>query len=239
MRNFTRSTLAAVAVAGFAAATLGLSSTASAATLTFTQLTGVTGGTPAGTAVYRADLSGTGVGTILSISIGDSNSGVGGATGRFSGFDLDAIRLSTGLCATAACAAGLPGLNVFDFVNGVVFTPGTQRAPAAPKLFGTGVTGTTVDNSIATLGAFDGNNDTLTAFGFVSMGDGGILSFNLSAAASTAGLYLYIGEVGDNGEVAGGNITISDSLVAIPLPGSLPLMLGALALGAGVLRRRR
>jgi len=234
-----RLALAAVAMTG-----LALSGPAAAASLTFTGLTGLTGGSPAQTAVFRADLSAAGLGTIQSITIGDSNSGFGGSGGAFSGFDLDAIKLSTDFCATADCAAGLVGLNVFDFtVAGLVFAPGTQRAPAAAQLFGTGAGGTTVDNAVATLGAFDANSSTgMDADGFVSMGDGGELSFNLTSAVSTAGLFLYIGEVGDNGEVAEGLITISADPVdprVIPLPGSLPLMLGGLVAGAAWLRRKR
>ena len=57
----------------------------------FTKLTGVTGGAPAGTAVYRADLSGLGLLDIASITIADNSSGLGGSPGQFTGFDLDAI----------------------------------------------------------------------------------------------------------------------------------------------------
>jgi hypothetical protein len=239
MNRLMRSTFGSTAVAG---AFLALSSAASAATVTFTQLTGITGGSPANTVVFRADLSGTGVGTIQSITIRDTP-GLGGAGGQFSGFDLDAIKFSSTSCADAACAAGLVGLPGFDFVNGVLFVPGTQRAPVDAKLFGTGPGGNTVDNAVATLGAFDANSTTGPgAGGFLSMGDGGQISFNLTGGGlSTAGLYLYIGEVGNNGEVAAGSITISSNPVdpsVIPLPGSLPLMLGALALGAGLLRRK-
>jgi hypothetical protein len=226
-----------------AVAGIVLSSGAAAATLSFTQLTGVVGGSPAETAVYRADLSTSGIGTLQSITIRDSNSGIGGAGGAFSGFDLDAIRLSTDLCATSACASALPGLNVFDFASSVVFAPGTQRAPAAAQLFGTGLGGGTVNNAVATLGAFDANAITdSTAFGFVSMGDGGQLSFNLTSILSTVGLYLYIGEVGNNGEVADGSITISSSPVdprVIPVPPALALMLGGLGVLGFAARRRR
>lgn len=235
----SRLAVAVVAASGFA-----LSSPVQAASLAFIELTGLTGGAPAQTAVFRADLSAAGLGSIQSITIGDSNSGFGGAGGAFSGFDLDAIKLSSNLCLTAACAAGLVGLNVFDFTaGGLVFAPGTQRAPAAAQLFGTGAGGATVNNAVATLGAFDANSSIgVDAAGFVSMGDGGQLSFNLTAAVATPGLYLYIGEVGNNGEVAGGSITISSSPVdpsVIPLPASLPLMLGGLVAGAAWLRRKR
>ncbi len=52
------------------------------------------GGTVAATAVFRADLSGAGIGTLQSITIRDNSFGIGGSTGQFSGFDLDAIILS-------------------------------------------------------------------------------------------------------------------------------------------------
>jgi hypothetical protein len=208
--------------------------------LTFTKLAGLTGGSPADTAVYVADLSGLTLAQIQSITIQDNSAGLGGSPGQFSGFDLDAIKLSTTLCADAACATGLTGLSVFDFTSGTVFTPGVQRAPADPKLFGTGPSGNTVDNSVATLADFDGNATTAIpgAAGFISMGDGGVLSFNLTSPVSTAGLYVYIGEVGDNGEVAAGSITASDRLVSTPEPGSI-LLLGTVAAGLLYGLRRR
>jgi hypothetical protein len=198
-------------------------SAAPAVPLTLTQLTGVTGGSPAETAVFKADLSSAGLGSILSISIRDSDSGAGGASGQFSGFDLDGIKLSLVDCADATCAASAAAESVFDFSGGALFSPGTQRPIADPKLFGTGPLGTTVDNTVATLGLFDGNSTTsILADGFMSLGDGGIITFNLTAATSTTGLFLYIGEVGNNGEVAASSIEISSSRV--PLPGTLALL---------------
>src|SRR4051794_23898343 len=202
--------------------------------ITFTPLSGLTGGSPAETAVYRADLSTTGLASILSIAIADNSFGLGGASGQFSGFDLDAVKLSTTLCTTASCAASLPGMAVFNFsAAGTVFAPGAQRAPADPKLFGTDATGNKVDNAVATLGLFDGNSTTAIpgAFGFVSLGDGGSLAFNLTSAVSPSSLYLYIGEVGDNGEVAAGRVTVSDvPATGAPEPASFLLIGSALVL---------
>ena len=182
--------------------------------VTFTKLTGLTGGSQKITGVYRADLSGLPLTSLQSITIIDNSDGLGGAKGRFTGFDLDAIMLSNTLSVQASSVQSLPTLPLFDFTpRGTMFGPGRQRPPTAPRLFGTYSTGGGVDNAIATLGSFDGNGGWLFSLGmdgFISMGDHGVLSFNLTTPVSLEGLFLYIGEVGDNGEVVAGEILISD-----------------------------
>jgi hypothetical protein len=206
--NFLRLSLATGLI------TLASVSSAIAETLNvdFTKLEGVTGGNPALTGVYRANLSNLGF-DINSIAIADSNSAQGGQPGKFSGFDLDAIKISNVLVNNATDAKNLLGLDVFDFTpSGTLFIPGNQRSSAEPTgLFGT--RGGNIDNSIATLQNFDANASAdANAFGLVSLGDGGKVVFNLkNPISNTTPLYLYIGEAGDNGEVASGQITVSDN----------------------------
>jgi hypothetical protein len=202
--------------------TSAYSATAGTLDLNFTKLQGLTGGNSGMTGVYRADLSNLGF-DISSIAITDSNSAIGGAPGKFTAFDFDAIKISNVLVNNATDAKNLSGLNVFDFTSsGTFFTPGTQRSPVDPEpLFG--VSGGMIDNSLATLQNFDGNSTAdANAFGFVSLGDGGTVVFNFKNPISTTSpLYLYIGEAGDNGETATGQITVSEKPREVPEPTSL------------------
>lgn len=207
--------------------------------LTFTKLAGLTGGAIPETAVYRADLSSAPFDDVLSVTILDNSFGLGGATGQFSGFDLDSIVLSTSFITSASQVNSLTLDNVFDYSPaGTLFTPGAQRPPVDAKLFGTSASGNQVDNSVARLQSFDGNSTTAIpgADGFISMGDGGILSLNLTDSVSPAGRYLYLGEVGDNGEVLAGSITVSNEQV--PEPTSL-LVMGQVCAGLLWMGRRR
>jgi hypothetical protein len=138
----------------------------------------------------------------------------------------------------ATAVNGIAGLNLFDFLAGTVFTPGSQRPPADPALFGT--TGGSIDNAIATLGNFDANSIVSSeSFGFVSLGDNGSVGFNLlSPIAPTESLYVYIGEVGDNGEVAAGQVIVSDAPID-PTPVPEPIsVLGFLLTGLALAWRR-
>jgi len=221
-----------------AVAGLALAAGVHADPVSFVKLTGLVGNpSAAGNAVYRGDLGGLS-GTFAALVINDNSGGLGGATGQFSGFDLDAIKLSTTNCADAACAAAAPGLSVFDFLSGVVFTPGTQRPPVDAKLFGTGPAGNTLNNAVATLASFDAVSATdASANGFISLGDNGSIAFNLTAPTATTGLFLYIGEVGDNGEVAASSINLLQN--PVPEPETYALLLGGLGFVAWVGRRRR
>jgi Ca2+-binding RTX toxin-like protein len=181
--------------------------------LKFDKLDGLTGSSSsAGTAIYRADLSNLGF-DLKSLTIGDGGV-IGGSDGRFTGFDLDGIKLSKTKITNAADIQTLSSLNLFDFSPAsTIFTPGNQRPPSSPEnpdLFGT-INGT-VNNGIANLGSFDAVSSTgSNANGFLSLGNLGKAGFNLTQAISSQQpLYLYIGEVGDNGEVAGGNISVSN-----------------------------
>lgn len=109
------------------------------------KLTGLTGGTLAATAVYRADLSGVG-GSILSITINDNSAGLGGSPGQFSGFDLDAIILSTTNCATAACPSGWPECPYSISSPGLCSAPalnGRRSIPSCSELARPGIPSTT------------------------------------------------------------------------------------------------
>ncbi|KZL47921.1 PEP-CTERM domain protein [Nodularia spumigena CENA596] len=230
-------TISKILAFGLSTAAVGLMSAQAATAATFdvnfTQLAGSinTGANTNEIGIFRANLSGLGS-DLNSILFQDSNN-LAGLGGQFSGFDLDSIKLSTTLINNATDINTFAGLNVFDFsAANTIFTPGNQRTPTDPALFGSD--GGTVNNTVATLGSFDGslidtdlnNNDPtdLVGNGFVSLGDGGSLLFNLTSAVSTNGpLYLYVGEVGNNGEFPGPlTATVADVPVDPQPPVSVP-----------------
>ena len=134
----------------------------------------------------------------------------GGSPGKFTGFDLDAIRLSNKLITKATDVNLATPIDVFDFSPvGTIFTPGTQRSPidpSIPDLDGT-INGY-INNGTANLAEFDNRNDG----GSVSLGDNGKVGFNLTTPVPTdkQPLYLYVGEASDNGETPDGLITASN-----------------------------
>lgn len=179
--------------------------------LNFTKLDGRVGAT----GVFRADLSKIGF-DLNSLTIADGGSGVGGAGGEFSGFDLDAIKLSNTLVTKAEDVAALPSLNVFDFSPaGTIFTPGTQRpSPFGVKSDLDGTLNGNINNAIATLGEFDATASGTG--GSASLGVGGKVGFDLTSPVSTSDkpLFLYVGEAANNENAPAGNIAASDQSVS-------------------------
>jgi hypothetical protein len=98
------------------------------------------------------------------------------------------------------------------------------------------------DNSIATLGDFDAtfNGATGANNGFLSMGRGGVLALDLTSllALEPDDVFLYVGEVGNNGETLRGLVEISD-LPAVPDPAAVWLFGSALIGFIGISRRRK
>lgn len=224
-------------------ALISLPSQAAVVSLSFEQLPG---SVAQGTTVFRADLSGLTLDEIVSLTLSDSNSGSGGSPGAFSGFDLDAIKLSTTLVNSAVGIEAAAALSVFDFSpSGTIFSPGTQRPPAAAKLNGTDATGMQVDDDFATLASFDA---IFFAAGSLTLGDGGVIAFNFTSPVPIGGpLYLYIGEVGlGAGEGLDGSVVVSDvpiggepPVLGVPEPSSSALLMAGLGAIGWLNRRKR
>ncbi|WP_299472724.1 hypothetical protein [uncultured Roseibium sp.] len=216
---------------------VSVSSQAASVMPTFTDQGIDTSGTATSTRMYRADLTGLGLTEISAIKLTDSNSGVGGSTGIYSGFDLDAIFLD------------VDGLLTTDgdrfFADSFQFSAGTTRpggfqgpSPSGGPTNGS-IDATTVDEAAATLNDIDG---IFFGPGSLTLGDGGILTAIFSPKITVgSSLYLFAGEVsGDPGETLTGLVEISDTPpTVVPLPAALPLLAGGLGLlGLAGFRRR-
>jgi Ca2+-binding RTX toxin-like protein len=177
--------------------------------------------------VYVADLTGLGI-DLKSLTLRDSNSHQGGGDGRISGFDLNAIIVSTTELKAGDSLDALndpslmPRLDVFDFsAAGTFLKPGTQRSPSSgADLYGTiqfGPDDAILDNGFANLSRFDNPIGTFGPRGFVTLGDGGEIGFNLTPeqGLSTDGpLYLYVAEAfAGTGEQLTGQISVSSNLI--------------------------
>lgn len=189
--------------------------------------------TAQGTQMFRADLTGLGLAEIGSITLTDSNSGLGGSPGIYSGFDLDAIFLDVdGLLSTDGDRF---------FATDFIFSAGTLRSAAPPSPSGGPTNGssssTTVDEGFATLNDIDA---VFFGAGSLTLGDGGSLIANFTTEVAVGpSLFLFVGEVsGDPGETVTGLIDVFDDPQVVPLPATAPLLLGALG-AFGFLRRRR
>ena len=175
-------------------------------------------GTNGSNTIYRADLTNLGF-DLNSIRLNDHSGGKGGSGGTASGFDLNALALSHTRLDTLASGANLdlasllPRIDAFSFdAANVVFAPGTQRPPSGGYSNGPDLEG-------SVNGLPDFNSATLDKFesGFVTLGDGGALGFNLSQPVSTkAPLYLYVAEAGANGETLTTGFTASSDRLTTP-----------------------
>ena len=166
------------------------------------------------TGVYRLDLSKFGLSSIQSITIYDDNI-ISGGRGSASGFDLDFIKTSTTKASFSSTTATLAGDAVFNFTSGVQYRPGFMQPNASsdpiswkqPNLEGT-TAGNVYSPGLATFGFLDGVNGD--GNGSLSLGEGGQVTFKLTSSITTAGRYLYIGDVG------GGNDDVYVSVSSDP-----------------------
>ena len=150
--------------------------------------------------VLHSDSPGMRLTSIHSTRLTDVSRGVGGTSGQFNGFDLDATRLSTSSAGPAPSAGAFAELSVFDLSPaGTLFTPGTQWAPVDSRLLGSW--DSNINNSVVRRHVFDGNATTEpTGNGFIGQGNAGIMSFHPISTGATTGLFHYVGK-GDNQEV--------------------------------------
>jgi hypothetical protein len=198
---------------------------------------------PSGSGIYvfRADLAGAGLQSIAALTIRDLGTGLQGATGIFTGFDLDAIFLDVdGNVGTS---------NDRHFATGYQFQAGTTVASNIPahwpsasrpgSVFGA-TDDTTINHGLATLDRFDAVSDARVdvAFGFLSLGRDGMLTLLFDTPVSVGdSLYLIAGEVGGNGErlraatVTGTPVPpprAPSGPAPVPGPAALPLLASAL-----------
>ena len=216
-------------------------------------------GANGGTTVYRFNLGAElnvnlGISSLSSLKLTETSGSGSSSTGSFSGFDLDGLRLSYTSTGVANEVDGLApaGGGVLDFTPAyTTFTPGfivdagssPYIAPTAgfPNHLWGSTAGGEVDPS-ATLGSIDAWStlDPNVATGFMSMGEGGMLQFDFTSTLSTAGLFLYIGEVGENGELATLEFTVNPtSPSTIPEPTAAAIWGLFSLLGACILRRKK
>jgi hypothetical protein len=220
---------------------VAVSASASAAVLTIEDL-GTAPGTT-NTLLQRVNLGAAGLTSINTIVLTDISAGAGGNPGIFSGYDLDAVFLDRdGNIATAGDRIAFSSL---AFTGGVIRpTADVNQTPSAPNnigaYFGTNTAGNIVPfgpggAKDATLNTFDGVNSAnrLNANGFLSFGDGGVLTLSFANILVGDGLYLLFGEVGGQGE----KLQV-EAPGQVPLPGAVWLFLSAIAVLFGMSRRR-
>ena len=193
------------------------------------------------TTLYRAKLPDL-LDGISSLSFTDDADFAGGATGRFTAFDLDALFVSEELIESTAGldradVNAIERLDVIDYnVANFDFTAGTQRAGnfADDDMFGE-VNGR-VDVANANLSQTDWFNGVSATGGGLTFGEGGVLAFNMNTpvfSTDDAPKYLYLTEVGAAENLTGA-IKVSDE--PIGTQGDLSTDLGAPGLAGDTTR---
>jgi hypothetical protein len=202
--------------------------------------------------IFRADLAGSSLASIEALTIEDLGTGLQGATGIFTGFDLDAIFLDVD--------GNVGTLNDRHFATGYQFAVGSILVSGDPAHRPTGTrrgpvfgskNGTTISHALATLDKLDAVSiaDVNQARGFLSLGRGGVLTLLFDTPVPVGdSLFLIAGEVGGNGETLRA-ATLTGTPVPppphgpsapapVPGPAALPLLASGLGLlGWAGLRR--
>lgn len=194
------------------------------------------------TTLFRASLGGLALTELGSVTISDSNSGIGGSAGVFSGFDLDFVFLDLdgNLATTDDRVFG----SIFVFTTGAIrptADPAFQPTVSRPgPTFGSSAADT-IDHDLSTLNVRDATFPsaftTSNSFGWLTLGDGGSLSIGFASPIPLAGTEaLFFGEVGlGTGEQINATVEVSERV--IPEPGTLGLV-GLSLIGFGAGRRR-
>ena len=178
-------------------------------------LEGVTGGSPAGSRVFRLSLDdwaaqagASRLGTIAALDDSPIDETGALAAGQFSGGKVDAISIADAACDDVVCAALLPpdlstrswrhifvpgemtdgGVDFFGY--GTLIGTSMSMRLAAPTLFGT--RDGDIDGPVATLGDIDANATRVHPHGFLSVGFGGAVVTNFSEALDPSGRFLYL-----------------------------------------------
>lgn len=229
--------IAGLGLMGIAAA----SSPASAATVPLTVVdTGINVGS--NTKLFRADIAPSGLSSVNRIILTDDGTIVGGSSGIFSGFDIDAffIDLDGDITTLGDRVSPLGAGSTLAFQAGSIRpTVSVIEQPNAAHpgpVFGS-VNATTLQLGTATLDTFDAISlaNVNAANGYFTFGDGGelIWTFSNLLVGANPNLALFFGEVaGQEGE----NLLVSVS--AVPLPAAAWLFLSAIALLLGMSLRR-
>jgi hypothetical protein len=186
--------------------------------------------------LFRADLTSLSLTQIAAITVTDSNSGLGGSPGLYSGFDLDALFLDVdGDASTTGDQFA---------ASSFLFSAGTTRPTTDPLYLpdaqdpgptSGAIDANTVDEAQATLGVIDG---IFFDTGSLTLGDGGELIAIFAPPVDIGlSLFLFVVELGNSpGEAISATVEVSDVVPEVPLPAAgLLFVAGAI----GLVRRRK